>query len=392
MPVDPLESGAGRPVVSFLTDDSISSFARVARWLGRGFRELGVPFDAVSIQGPPGVRAEGTNRQVRLGVPRTYRWPLAIARYLRAAGPDVCLVSPAYMVPFALAAGRLTGRAVVPWEASFLALELRVEEVNPRLRLLPGLERLTQRWVPVTAAVSRDVGDHLVREVLRRSEGGDGIFVLPNPIDPGEVRALARPAAPRRSALRLCAVGRLVRQKGFDVLVEAMAIARPDLGEDWDLLIMGEGSQRSRLERLVRARGLADRVRLPGAVDNPYPFVAGADLFVHPARWEPFGVAMLEALALGVPVVATDCPGGSREILRDGECGVLVPPQDPEALADAIVGLVRDVGRRQILASRGPQRVREFAPAAVASRALELVELVRADGRFPNAVGRRGPG
>jgi glycosyltransferase involved in cell wall biosynthesis len=387
----PERASRSGPVVSFLTDDSIDSFDRVARWLGRGFAELGVSYEAVSIQGPPGVRTDGSVRLVRLGVPRAYRWPSAFTRYLRRARPDLCLVAPAYMVPFAAAAGRLAGVPVVPWEASFLALELRIEDVNPRLRLVPALERITQRWVPITAVVSQDVGDHFVREVLRRPRGSDGLFVLPNPIDAEEVGRLARPVQARRSSLRLCAAGRLVRQKGFDILIEALALAGPLLG-DWELVLLGDGAQRAELEGLVRARHLTDRVRLLGAVDNPYPVIAGADLLVHPARWEPFGVVLLEALALGVPVVATDCPGGTREILLDGECGVLVPPEDPASLSSAIAGLAGDAGRRQRLADRGVRRIRDFGPPVIARRALELVELVGTDRGGRSSVGARRVG
>lgn len=107
-----------RPAVSLLTDDSIGSFSRVARWFGHGFAELGVPYEAVTVQGPAGTSFDDRVRFVRLGVPRTYRWPVAIARYLHRARPDVCLVTPAYLIPFALTAGRIVGRPVVPWEAS----------------------------------------------------------------------------------------------------------------------------------------------------------------------------------------------------------------------------------------------------------------------------------
>ena len=380
------------PVVSFITDTSVDSFARIGRWLGKGFDEIGVPYEAVSIQGPAGVRTEDGVRFVRLGVPRVRRWLSALTRYLRRSGPDLCLVSPAYLVPFAAAAGRLSGRPVVPWEQSFLGLELRIEDVNPRLRVIPSLERLTRRWTPVLAAVSRDVGDHVVREVLRGPLGRDGVFLLPNPVDADEVARLARPADLPRSGLQLCGVGRLVRQKGFDVLIEALAIARPDLGKEWELLVLGEGPQRATLERLIRARGLGERVLLPGAVRNPYPSLVKADVFVHPARWEPFGVALLEALALGVAVVTTDAPGGNREILADGAHGVLVPPEDPDALASAILTLARDPARRRRLAAGGPDRAATFSPPTVAARALELLERLPASSARRSVAWPRGSG
>jgi glycosyltransferase involved in cell wall biosynthesis len=365
------------PMVSFITDGSVSAFARVARWLGRGFDEIGVPFDVVSVGGPPGVDVGGAIAHVRLGAGRTYRWLSPLTAYLRRARPRLALASPAYVVPFALLAGRRARTTVVPWEASMLDFELRLESVAPRMKLVPFLERFTYRWAPVAAAVSEETGRHVLHRIVRDPK--KPLFVLPNPVDGEEVRRLAGAEPSRDGVFRLCAVGRLVRSKGFDVLLEALSMAAPRLETSWQLRVIGDGARREDLGRLARSLGLQDNVAFLGHLENPYPLIAAADLFVHPARWEPSSIALLEALCLGVPVLASRAPGGTREVLGDGAYGQLTTPDDSVALARSLIELVNDEDRRRELALRGPERAAAFSPVAAARRCLDLLRLVRGE-------------
>src|SRR3990172_10535858 len=114
--------------------------------------------------------------------------------------------------------------------------------------------------------------------------------------------------------------------------------------------MVGEGRERARLERLAAGLGLAQRVRMPGAVDDPTLWFAHADLFVLSSRWEGFGHVIVEAMASGLPVLATDCPHGPRDIVTDGVDGVLVPSNDSLALAEGIARLVADREMRRRLA------------------------------------------
>jgi glycosyltransferase involved in cell wall biosynthesis len=129
-------------------------------------------------------------------------------------------------------------------------------------------------------------------------------------------------------------VGRLVAQKAFDVLIEAFAHVRRS--QPARLLILGEGEERPMLEALVRQLGLEGDIELPGFVANPYPYMAHAELFVLSSRWEGLPTVLVEAMFLRTPVIATDCPSGPREILRNGLYGQLVPVGDPDAVALAI--------------------------------------------------------
>jgi glycosyltransferase involved in cell wall biosynthesis len=132
----------------------------------------------------------------------------------------------------------------------------------------------------------------------------------------------------------IISAGRLEEQKDFPTLVRAFARLRKD--RPCRLVIVGEGSLRGELEALCAELGVADDVSLPGFTPNPYAYMARAELFVMSSAWEGFGNVLAEALAVGTPVVSTDCRSGPREILEDGKHGPLVPVGDHEALANAI--------------------------------------------------------
>jgi len=129
-------------------------------------------------------------------------------------------------------------------------------------------------------------------------------------------------------------IGRLERQKDFPTLIRA--VARVRRSRPVRLLILGEGGKRPALEALVHELGLEEDVALPGFVENPYAYLARAQVFALSSIFEGLPTVLIEALALGTPVVATDCRTGPREILDDGRLGRLVAMAQPEALAAAI--------------------------------------------------------
>ncbi len=144
----------------------------------------------------------------------------------------------------------------------------------------------------------------------------------------------------------IVSIGRLSRQKGFDLLLDAFS----RIGDkEARLVILGEGEERSCLELMARNLGVANRVIFPGFIDNVALWLAYADLFVLSSRWEGFGHVIVEAMAAGVPVVATDCPYGPREIIRDGKTGLLVQPDDACMLSSTIDRVLSDSALRQAL-------------------------------------------
>jgi glycosyltransferase involved in cell wall biosynthesis len=144
-----------------------------------------------------------------------------------------------------------------------------------------------------------------------------------------------------RERLTILGMGRLARQKGFDILIEAFA-RLAHRHPCWDLVIYGEGPERRALERMRDEYGLGERVAMPGLIADPREAFRRSDLFVLPSRYEGFPNALLEAMASGLPVVASRCPSGPAEIIEDARTGLLVPPEDPSALAAAIEKLMLD--------------------------------------------------
>ena len=146
------------------------------------------------------------------------------------------------------------------------------------------------------------------------------------------------------------AIGKLIKRKDFSNLLTAFARLQSSHGAR--LIVLGEGRQRNRLLALARRLRIEKYVDLPGFVENPYPYLARADLFVLSSKNEALPTALIEALACGCPVVSTDCAYGPREILNDGEFGTLVPVGDPIALGDAMDEALRAPRRSEVLRER----------------------------------------
>ncbi|MCA1995460.1 MAG: glycosyltransferase, partial [Coleofasciculus sp. S288] len=133
-------------------------------------------------------------------------------------------------------------------------------------------------------------------------------------------------------------VGRLVEQKDFSTLIRAFNQVRQI--QPARLMILGSGREKSRLKALVQELGLEDDVAMPGFVQNPYAYMARSAVFVLSSAWEGFGNVIVEAMAVGTPVVSTDCQSGPAEILDDGKYGSLVPVGDSKAIAEAILSVL----------------------------------------------------
>jgi glycosyltransferase involved in cell wall biosynthesis len=161
------------------------------------------------------------------------------------------------------------------------------------------------------------------------------------------------------------AIGRFERQKGFDLLIRALA----DI-EDASLVLVGEGSERPMLEDLAENVGVADRVVWRGWTDEARSYFGAFDVFAFPSRFEGFPLALLEALLARSAVVATDV-GDVSEIVQNGETGLLVRAEDPTALADAIGRLLGDADLRQRLGEQGRQRVLRHFTADHMTRGFE---------------------
>lgn len=285
-------------------------------------------------------------RRVCLGSPRTLRALPALARFLRAERFDAVLAALTHVNVLAILAAALAGslpRLHVSERNAFS----RDRAVNPArsvraaYAVAPWLYRLIPNPV---ICVSRGVAEDLLRHPALRPAD---LVTADNPVLDDDYRQRPFPP-PRHPWLRerqgrvLVAVGRLAPQKGFDLLIEALA----RLPGDVRLVIFGEGPQRAALQLQARLLGLAGRVDLPGYRDDPQAEIAAADCFVLSSRFEGSPNALVEALATGVPVVATDCPYGPHEILEGGRVAPLVPVEDAPALAATLERVLAGAARK----------------------------------------------
>lgn len=248
-----------------------------------------------------------------------------------------------------------------------------------RLRRLP-LVATRRVALPVRHPARWRRADHVialstpVRDQLRAAGVDPGrISVIPSGVD---LEVLTRPRSlpalpdlpPPGAPLILC-IAALTPEKGIDILIAAAALvagAAPDA--HW--LVLGAGSQRQALQRRIRAGGLDQRVHLAGEVREPHDYLTAATMVVQPSRSEGFGSAVLDALAAGVPVVASDT-GGLPEALASGG-GFLVPPGSADALAAAVLRLLAHPAEREALGEAGRVAATQFAVPKLVARTLDV--------------------
>lgn len=244
-----------------------------------------------------------------------------------------------------------------------------------------------------------------IAEIFALKYGDRKVCTLYNPHDIDGIQTLSRqplhdPWFTRKDLPVVVGIGRLRRQKNFRLLVEAVAGLNREGRRPVRLVILGEGPERAALLRLVRRRGLENRVRLLGWLPNPFRYLARADLFVLSSEWEGLPNTLIEGLACGVPVVSTDCASGPREILDGGRFGELVPCGDRRALQEAIKRLLTHPKRARELREQGPRRARAFDLSVRISRCEALIVEGVEEGRRAarkrvspsRCVGACGPG
>lgn len=272
---------------------------------------------------------------------------------LRSVKPDVVLSSMTgtnFLTIVARQCARCDARLVLREESSATNVGSRIKKLA-----LPKLYARADAIIAVSEGISGDLQGMGVTDPR--------IHVIHNPIDAQRLRQLARvgPGLPDDDPRPyVIALGRLAVAKDHVTLLRAYATS--DLRKSHRLVIVGEGDQRATIEHLVRDLGISGQVLLTGAMINPYRVLAGASLLVLSSRWEGLGNVLLEAMALGVPVVSTDCCHGPRELLDGGRYGRLVPVGDEIALAHALDAELADPASSagDILAAHDPRTIAEL--------------------------------
>ncbi|MEO6922615.1 MAG: glycosyltransferase [Bryocella sp.] len=314
---------------------------RVMFNLIQGFLERGVRVDLVLdfLEYSPfeSLLPEGAHL-VRLGATSAVQRLPKLAAYLKSARPDAVLSATHFANEIACVArifARSKARLVLS-EHTNLSADIRDSAGRVRPRILAATTRWIYPMADAVVAVSSGVADDMCRvSGLKRAK----VTVVYNPIDFAQLKRLAaepiqEPWLVDGGAPVIVGIGRLETQKNFPNMLRALEILRKTVPAR--LILLGEGAERESLTALVREMGLEDSVRMPGFVANPAAYVARANVFALSSSWEGMPVALIEALALGTPIVSTDCPSGPSEVLDGGRYGALVPTDDSEALAAAI--------------------------------------------------------
>jgi len=308
---------------------------------------------------------------INLGTKRASRSVFALARYMRRHKPQVLMSSMNYVNIICMLAGLLARRPcrIVLREASVVLPQSGIIFVRLRRNRLIYLARFFYPLADGIVANSQGTLESMEGAGIKvRSKAS----VISNPItipspgpEPISLEWLPEPCPPF-----ICSVGRLSEAKGFDTLLAAFARL-----EDarLHLVILGEGKLRESLTRQAQALGIKERVHMPGFVQNPLAVVRKSEAFVLSSRWEGFGNVLVEALATGVPVVSTDCPGAPRDILENGTHGHLVPYDDSQALAQGISkALEQPAGTPESRMARAE----DFSAQKIAKEYLEKVLLL----------------
>ena len=294
-------------------------------------------------------------------------WTASLGEYMRVEQPTLIFPLLFHSITVCLLARRFSS-CNVPLICSFrntLGYGRRRKEQMKIIyfkHLLPDAEKIH--------AVSQGVANSIINHI---PEVQNKVSTILNPI-PHNVVSLSKQSINHKwlsSESRnesntlpkiILAAGRLIEQKNFLMLIRAFAEVRSQL--DVRLILLGDGPQREEICELISSLNIEDAVSMPGWVDNPYSYMANANLFVMSSSWEGCPNVLLEALACGCSVVSTDCPSGPSEILEHGRWGRLVPVNDQTALAEAIIATLEDDTNQDALR----QRAAQFSPEYVTEK------------------------
>lgn len=316
---------------------------RVMSTLAKSFVDQGLSVDLVLC------RTDGPYRKdlppqvniVDLNASRVILSLSKLAGYLRRVRPQALLSTLDHANVIAILARRVSGastRIIVR-----VATTVSVASVNDRQllgRFMPSLIRLFYPWADGVVAVSKGVAED-ISKILRNDS--IPVRVIYNPVITDDFfskasESVSHPFYKCNDEPVVLGVGRLVGNKGFQDLIRAFALVNQQRRSR--LIILGEGGERAALQALINELGIADRADLVGFVDNPLAYMSRSNVFVLSSEYEGLPNSLIQAMALGTPVVSTDCQSGPSEILDGGRLGELVPVGDHAAMAKSILGCI----------------------------------------------------
>jgi len=342
--------------------------------LAQGFLDRGIAVDMVQAT-PEGAFRDQVPQGVRLidlNANRALNSVLPLVRYLRSERPDA-VISGAIQTNIAAAwAKKLAGIPLTLLITEHNTISAIISHaVMLRTRMSPVFIRKFYPWADKISAVSHGAARDLA-DVMRIDV--DNISVIYNPVINSLFwKRASEPLTDERFlACRgpiILTVGRLHFLKDYPTLLRALVEVRRHV--DARLVFIGDGEERANLMQLADEMGIASDVRFLGQVPNPLPYMQHATVFALSSVHEALPTVLIEALAVGLPVVATDCPSGPREILCDGAYGALVPVGDSFALAHALL----DVLSNPVRAPLPPTALLRFNQDTAVSKYLSLLDL-----------------
>jgi glycosyltransferase involved in cell wall biosynthesis len=284
-------------------------------------------------------------------------WMIHFVRIVRRQNPDVIVSFLTFTNVVSLLARLLAGvscRLIVSERSTIKGSQEGVVTEAGRRLAVAFLYRFADCIVPNSEALRGQLVG-----IFRLAERK--VVVVRNPVDLEVIEARAREPLDILEAMGdkgslVVGMGRFTPEKGFDLLIRAVAF----LPDPVKLMLLGEGREKEALRRLAAGLGISDRVEFLGFQENPYPILRKATVFVLPSRYEGFPNALLEAMAVGTPCVATRCATGPEEIITDGVDGLLVSVEDPRGLAEAIEQFLSDPLLRARAGIAGRERVKDF--------------------------------
>ena len=341
--------------------------------LAQTFLEIGHEVDLVLIGEAPG----GREKEIPMGVSVYYvarrsRYALlSMVKYLRKRRPDLIISAHHNINTVMLLSKKLSGlqrkMTLVCTFRTFRSVQYKRSSWQGKLydwvafRLYNGADHLV--------AVSKGVADDLenTTNIVRGS-----MKVIYNPAWSSEMRRRAHEACEDQwitdSKMPIVVTaGRLTEEKDYPTLIRAFNVLRQQ--RECRLVILGDGDERPLVEKLIAQYNLENDVRMMGHVSNPLKYMASANLFVLASAWEGFGNVLVEALGCGLPIVSTDCPSGPREILSNGEYGILVPVGDFISMSKAMSSWLDNPPSPE----RQRQRAQEFSFEKSANEYLNLI-------------------
>jgi len=368
---DPLLNLRQFHIALFLPNLGGGGAERVFANLGNAFVEKGMVVDFVlgKAEGPNLSQIDRRINVVDLGTSSVYGWLRPMKSYLKERHPELVLSALHHANLTALCANLLSGtktRIVVSVHGT---MSHDIGKSKKKLaKAIPLLVRVFYPKADKIICVSNGVAQELINKYhLPKSK----VQVIYNPVVTEDMfmkaeEPLDHPWFQPGQPPVILGVGRLTAAKDFETLIKAFALVRKKT--EARLMILGEGSERAKLEQLVKQLGLQNDICMPGFVDNPYKYMKHSSVFVLSSRWEGLPTVLIEALALGLPVVSTDCPSGPAEILEGGKWGRLVPVGNHEALANAILEALNDER------GKGVERAKEFSLDRIVDQYVALIK------------------